>query len=137
MSEPKRKRIISQEFRRKAVERILAGENITAMARELGVLRKSLYEWKDKYHPRGLGGVPQWPKRPLPITGTGRKPEPNPGTELIKARERIAELERKVGKQELELDFFGAALQRIAAMKARSKEKPSVNSLPSDPGKAD
>jgi len=30
--------------------------------------------------------------------------------ELLAARKRIAELERKVGQQELELDFFGEAL---------------------------
>ena len=33
--------------------------------------------------------------------------------ELLAARKRIAELERKVGQQELELDFFGEALRRI------------------------
>jgi transposase len=40
--------------------------------------------------------------------------------ELLWARKRIAELERKVGQQELELDFFGAALRRIKAGAKRS-----------------
>jgi len=33
--------------------------------------------------------------------------------------------------------FNRLGLQRIAAMKAKNKEKLSANSLPSDPGKAD
>ena len=40
--------------------------------------------------------------------------------ELLAARRRIAELERKVGQQELELDFFGEALRRIAVGGKRS-----------------
>ena len=35
--------------------------------------------------------------------------------ELIRARERIAELERKIGQQQVELDFFRGALRRIEA----------------------
>jgi hypothetical protein len=40
--------------------------------------------------------------------------------ELLAARRRIAELERKVGQQELELDFFGEALRRIKEDAKRS-----------------
>ena len=40
--------------------------------------------------------------------------------ELLAARKRIAELERKVGQQELELDFFGEALRRIGKGGKRS-----------------
>jgi hypothetical protein len=40
--------------------------------------------------------------------------------ELLAARKRIADLERKVGQQELELDFFGEALRRIKAGAKRS-----------------
>jgi transposase len=40
--------------------------------------------------------------------------------ELLAARRRIAELERKVGQQELELDFFGEALRRIKVGGKRS-----------------
>jgi hypothetical protein len=40
--------------------------------------------------------------------------------ELLAARKRIAELERKVGQQELELDFFGEALRRIKVGGKRS-----------------
>ena len=44
--------------------------------------------------------------------------------DLQTARERIGDLERKVGQQELELDFFVAALRRIRAAK---NAEPSAN----------
>jgi len=43
--------------------------------------------------------------------GTGEVPEAS----LAAARRRIAELERKVGQQQLDLDFFRAALQHVEA----------------------
>jgi hypothetical protein len=49
----------------------------------------------------------------------GAEPQAGRG-ELLAARKRIAELERKVGQQELELDFFGEALRRVKAEAKRS-----------------
>jgi hypothetical protein len=47
--------------------------------------------------------------------------------ELLAARKRIAELERKVGQQALELDFFGEALRRVEkASNAQSSTKRSA-----------
>ena len=42
-------------------------------------------------------------------------PPPDPPDELELARIRIAELERKVGQQQVDLDFFTGALRRIEA----------------------
>jgi transposase len=36
-----------------------------------------------------------------------------PATEFEVARRRIAELERKIGQQQLELDFFRQALRQV------------------------
>lgn len=133
----KQRQVLTPEFRRSAVERMLAGENIHAMARQLGVLRKSLYEWKDNYLSESPTG---WARK---LATPGQKAAAAKGlpgaverAELSQAHERIAELERKVGKQELELDFFAAALQRIQVMKSKSNEKRSMKSSPSDPCKA-
>jgi hypothetical protein len=43
-----------------------------------------------------------------------------PPDELARARRQIAELERKVGQQALDLDFFQQALQRIEASRRPS-----------------
>jgi hypothetical protein len=38
-----------------------------------------------------------------------------PAAELETARRRIAELERKIGQQQLDLDFFQRALRHVGA----------------------
>jgi len=38
----------------------------------------------------------------------------------LRARQRIAELERKVGQQQLEHDFFVEALRRVKAVEAEA-----------------
>ena len=135
MSKPRRK--FSPEFRRIAVERMLEGENISQMARDLDVLRKTLYEWKDAYIAELPGGwVKKIPVRVALPEGAKKGPEPAELLVLSQARKRIAELERKIGRQELELDFFGGALQRIAEVKAKSSAKLSTTSSPIDPSKA-
>jgi transposase len=46
--------------------------------------------------------------------GAPDKPAPAmPASELEAARKRIAELERKIGQQQLELDFFRQALRQV------------------------
>lgn len=116
MSQWKKARVFSREFKLGAVKRMLAGESPSALARELHLRRKLLYAWKDAYL---VGGV-----KVLRMRGRPRKDE-EPGSppevrtmraELLQARKRIAELERKVGQQQLENDFFVEALRRVKAM---------------------
>lgn len=45
---PKKARVLSRELKLAAVRRMLAGENVSALARELKVLRKDLYKWREK-----------------------------------------------------------------------------------------
>jgi transposase len=54
MSQGKKARVFSREFKLRAVERMIAGEGSSALARELQLRRKLLYEWKDHYL---VGGV--------------------------------------------------------------------------------
>jgi transposase len=86
------------------------GEPIAALAVDLGVRRKLLYEWREAYRRLGLAGLNR--KR-------GRKPKnfreeagpAQPESELAQARARIVELERLVGRQQVDLDFFHRALR--------------------------
>jgi transposase-like protein len=53
---PKRRkvaRVFSRELKLSAVRRMLAGENVSALARELSVLRKDLYVWRDRFRSGG------------------------------------------------------------------------------------
>ncbi len=111
------------ELKLAAVRRVLAGESVSAVALELGIRRKRLYVWKDRYAELGEAGlVHRRGGRPRKVVSeAGDEAEARSGRgELLAARKRIAELERKVGQQELELDFFGEALRRIKAGGKRS-----------------
>lgn len=48
--EPRR---FSREFKLEVLRRMEAGENVSVLARELGVSRKSIYKWRERYR---LGG---------------------------------------------------------------------------------
>ena len=60
---------------------------------------------------------------PMPMPGTP------PLTDLARAQARIAELERKIGKQQMDLDFFREALRLIDARDRSSRATPSTRSL--------
>ena len=108
MSKGKR-RVYSREFKLSAVKRALAGESIAALSRELGVPSGHLYNWRQHYRAGGAEAL-----RPAcrPRKGT-EVPDRETGKDLVTARARISELERKVGQQQLELDFFRAALRQV------------------------
>ena len=111
------------ELKLVAVRRVLAGESVRAVANELGIRRKRLYVWKDRYAELGEAGLVHRrggrPRKGVPTSESGAEAKTGRG-ELLAARKRIAELERKVGQQELELDFFGEALRRIKVDGKRS-----------------
>jgi transposase len=109
-------RKFSREFKLEAVHRILAGEQIRALSEELTVLRKDLYAWRKLFRAGGAEAL-----RPLgrPRKGAGdvaasvKKRAREAAAGDIAAPERVAELERKIGQQQIELDFFRQALRRV------------------------
>lgn len=108
MSKGKR-RVFSREFKLSAVKRALAGESVSALSRELGVRRGQLYQWGRHYR---AGGVEALRPACRPRKGFGIL-DIEATNDLVTARKRISELERKVGQQHLELDFFRAALRQV------------------------
>lgn len=116
----KKARVFSREMKLAAVRRMLAGENVSALARELKVLRKDLYKWRD--HFRAGGPAALRPRgRPRKVV-MAEPPDARPiaADDLAKAKQRIGELERKIGQQQVELDFFRQALRQV-----RGKRRPS------------
>jgi transposase len=122
MSQQEKQVGYAPEVKLAAVRRVLAGESVTVVAQELGIRRKRLYVWKDRYAESGEAGLVQRrggrPRKPAAVRSEAEGLSAR--GELLAARKRIAELERKVGQQELELDFFGEALQRIKVGGKRS-----------------
>src|SRR5215510_13049887 len=101
MSKGKRRRF-SREFKLSAVERMIAGESVAALSRELRVPRGHFYKWCEHFR---RGGVEALRPACRPRKGFGVL-DLEPGKDLAAARARIGELERKVGQQQVELDFF-------------------------------
>jgi len=126
---PKRKlkpksshRVFSREFKIGIICRMQAGESVSALARELKMTRKDLYAWRDRFQAggaealRGRGRPPKAEAAGLAASGASMKaPADMPAAELESARKRIAELERKIGQQQLDLDFFQRALRHVGA----------------------
>ena len=85
----------TEEFRRQAVERMKETDNVKALARELGVDRHSLYDWR---------------KRAADLkdrrAANGRRSN---------QEKEIRELKRLLAEKTLEVDFFRGALQKVAA----------------------
>ena len=50
-------RRFSREFKLAALRRMQGGENVSALARELGIRRKYLYEWLERYRIGGAVGL--------------------------------------------------------------------------------
>ncbi len=65
MSNRKGRGRYSEKFKRKAVALTQEGNNVTALARHLGIDRKMLYQWKWQLEGRG-------PRKPLPFTTKAR-----------------------------------------------------------------
>jgi transposase-like protein len=104
-----KRRVFSREFKLSAVKRALAGESVATLSRELGVPSGHMYKWRQYYRAGGAEAL-----RPAcrPRKGPG-VPGSETGKDVVTARARISELERKVGQQQLELDFFRAALRQV------------------------
>lgn len=111
----KERRQFAREFKLMALGRLERAPNVEALARELGIRRELLYKWREKFVAGGDAAL-KTSGRPRPVA---KSPEATP------AQERIAELERKVGQQAFELDFFKGALRRIEASR-RPKDGPGA-----------
>lgn len=108
MSEGGKVRSHAAEFRVEIAQRMEAGENVMALSRQYKLARSMMYRWRDAYRRHGPGGLVRSPGKPA-----GRVvPAAAPGSDE-RLRQRIAELERKVGQQSLEIDFFKGVFRRL------------------------
>ena len=122
-------RVFSRAVKLAAVRRMLAGENVIALGRELKVKPKDLYRWRSKFRVGGaeaLRGAGR-PDKPVRAASPGGSAAGPPEAELEKAERRIAELERKIGQQQVELDFFRQALRQVKG-KRRPSDGPGAGS---------
>jgi transposase len=110
----KRPVMVSAESKRRAVARLAAGESASDVASDLHVQRQRLYEWQDQVRQGGLEAL-RGPGRPRKGSLEGPPLKSAILNEGAAARRRIAELERKIGEQQADLDFFRQALRHVKA----------------------
>ncbi len=118
----------SREFMLKAVERLEAGERASALAIELNLNRTIIYHWRDRLRANGAQALTSKrgrPRTPEVLAAEGVRASRARADGLVQARAQIAELERKVGQQQLDLDFFRGALQHVEGS-SRPSDRPGV-----------
>jgi transposase len=90
----KSRRKFTKDFKQTAVSRLNSGQSVAEVARALEVHPGDLHRWRRELREHGERA----------FIGVGKK----------RAEEsRVAELERKVGQQAMEMDFLKRALQHV------------------------
>lgn len=103
--ERKWKERYSQKFRRRAVARMNACENILRLSRELGLNRSLLYKWRYRLEPPD-------------VQGEGAAPTHN--SRESRLRREVNKLKRLLADKTVEVDFFRNALQKVGARRRQS-----------------
>jgi transposase len=107
----KLRRKFSKEFKQAAIRQMTAGKSAAEVARALEVHPSDLYRWRRELDEYGAQA----------FTGPGQKRADD---------DRVAQLERKVGQQTLEIDFLKRALQHVEEqrlLRALSNGAPSTS----------
>ena len=103
----------TRAFKLQALSRMEAAADVTALASELGCRRELLYIWRRKVR---AGGVDALHPIGRPLTAATPFDEglaPSAAGAAGSEQRQIEELQRKIGQQQLDLDFFRAALRHV------------------------
>jgi len=106
----KTRRKLSKEFKQTAIRQMAGGKSAAQVARALEVRPSDPYRWRRELDEHGEHA----------FSGVGRKRA---------GEDRDAELERKIGRQALEIDFLKRALQHVEEqrlLRALSSGAPST-----------
>jgi transposase len=104
----KKARKYSTEFKLDAVRRMADATSIVGLAAQLGVRRKLLYQWRDRFQVEGKAGFERRVGRP-----PGGKSKTSSPPAASAAETRVAELERLLGRKQLEVDFLKRAFEQV------------------------
>jgi transposase-like protein len=109
----------TREFKLRALSRMEGAGDVSALAAELGCRRELLYKWRRKYQ---SGGVEALHAIGHPLHAGGASDDASVPPSLVasgSAQRQIEELQRKIGQQQLDLDFFHAALRHVREQRLR------------------
>ena len=123
----------SKEFKLEAVRRMKTCKTISGLAAELGVARRFLYKWRDQLRTEGEEALARRPGQPRSreqlaasakrARAASRKKVQGP------LQKRVAELERRLGAKQLEVDFFRRTFEHVRGVMQNPEDaggKPSI-----------
>jgi transposase-like protein len=103
------RRRFSREMKLEAVKRLQEGEKLSVVAKGLKVQPALLARWNQQFRSGGEQALKEV-GRPR---GRGRRPP---------MRQRTAELERLVGRQQAAIDFLERALRRVEELRQNKRD---------------
>ena len=99
--------VYSRDLKIVARRALDAGSATSEIARKYQLSPKLLERWRGEWRAKGESAFP----------GTGRR---GAGLPALDDAHRVAELERKIGQQQVDPDFFRQALRQVGAARRRS-----------------
>jgi transposase len=109
------------DFRQRALEQMKTSKNVKALAKELGVARQQLYQWRQQAEGR---------QKPI---DSGELEDPR-DRRIRDLEKKVGELEGVIGQKTLELDFFAGALRRIGESRQKKGKTGATASTPKSAG---
>jgi transposase len=132
----RRPRSFTRDFKLSALKRMAETESVQGLAEELGIERGMLYRWRRALAAGGEAGLRRegrpsaLERAEAALAVAGAVAAATPAQPGAPAQQRIAELERKIGEQQVALDFFRAALRHVKAPRRSSGAPGETGSTP-------
>ena len=120
-------RVFRVEYRIAVARRILNGESVSALSSELKIKRAVLYRWRDAYREHGEAGLNRPKGRP---PGATTKAVSKASAGAVAADQKIAELERRLGRMALANDFLKRAFKRVEELRRKKRPNGAMASTP-------
>ena len=115
-----------------AVARLAAGKSVAEIARDLKLRGRLLYAWRDKVRRGGPAALRGRGRPRKGATAVAAQAAGEAGEDaLAGAQRRVADLERKIGQQQVDLDFFRRALRHVRETRQTSAAPGVVRSTKS------
>ena len=99
-----------------------SGENVSALARELDIKRTRLYKWKSEQQAK-VHSVDQ------AASACSVESDSIYENKLATLRLQIADLERLIGRQTIDILFFKTALRRLEEIRQKNSHNGVISSI--------
>src|ERR1700750_490793 len=123
----------SKEFKLEAVGGMKTCKRIAGLAAELGVARRFLYKWREQLRTEGEEALARRPGQPRSKEQLAASAKKARAVAKKKVQgplpKRIAELERRLGAKQLEVDFFRRTFEHVRGVMQNPENaggKPSI-----------